>query len=87
MKTTTFAPKVNVRPLYEIAKEINKDWSKVYFGAVPYLNAMYSLELITDRYGLDSGKSIVAYFLSNASTWKGETAKRVKLELNAMLKK
>jgi hypothetical protein len=35
---------------------------------------------------MDSGRSIVAYFLSNASTWRGETAKRIKLELNKMLK-
>jgi len=35
---------------------------------------------------MDSGDSIVRYFLSNASTWRGETARRVKKELNAMLK-
>jgi hypothetical protein len=76
------------RPLYEIANEIRKDWrtakSGIYFGAVPYLDAMSSLDMITDNYGMDSGKSIVLYFLSNASTWRGETAKRVKAELKAM---
>jgi len=41
---------------------------------------------INSNYGWDSGKSIVAYFLSNASSWRGETAKRVKKELNQMLK-
>lgn len=74
------------RPLYVIANEISKDWQKVYFGAVPYLDAMYSLNSIADKYGYDSGRSIVAYFLSNASTWRGETAKRIKLELNKMIK-
>lgn len=75
------------RPLYEIASEIRKDWgAKVYFGAVPYLQAMASLDSITDNYGMDSGKSIVLYFLANAGTWRGETAKRIKTELKAIAK-
>jgi len=75
------------RPLYEIAHEIRKDWgSKVYFGAKPYLDAMASLNSINDNYGWDSAKSIVLYFLGNASTWRGETAKRIKAELKAMTK-
>lgn len=78
MKTT--------RPLYEIASEISKDWKKVYFGAVPYLDAMSSLDSIDDNYIFDTGKSVVLYFLSNASTWRGETAKRVKAELKSMSK-
>jgi len=75
-----------VRPLYEIAGEIRRDWKKVYFGAVPYLDAMQSLDSINDNYMFDSAKSVVLYFLSNASTWRGETAKRVKAELKAMCK-
>lgn len=81
----------NQRPLYEIAQEIRKDWKAtskngIYFGAVPYLDAMSSLDKPTDKYGYDSGKSIILYFLANASTWKGDTAKRVKAELKAMSK-
>jgi hypothetical protein len=76
----------SVRPLHEIADEIYQDWSKVYFGAVPYLDAMASLNKITDNYYFDSAKTIVLYFLSNAGTWKGETAKRIKAELKAMAK-
>jgi len=75
-----------MRPIYEIALEISRDWKKPYFGAVPYLDAMRSLNSVTDNYIYDSGKSIVLYFLSNASTWRGETAKRVKAELKAMVK-
>ncbi len=74
------------RPLYTIASEIRKDWQKVYFGAVPYLQAMQTLNSIDDDYGMDSGRSIVNYFLANAQTWKGETAKRIKAELKAMAK-
>jgi hypothetical protein len=73
-----------MRPLYEIAREIRKDWKKPYFGAVPYLEAMSSLGNISENYGADSAKSVVLYFLSNASTWRGETAKRVKAELKAI---
>lgn len=74
------------RPLYEVAEEIRKDWKNIYFGAKPYLNAMSCLESINDNYGWDSGKSIVLYFLANASSWRGETARRIKKELNAMTK-
>lgn len=84
---TTTAVKKEVRPLYVIASEIRKDWgAKVNFGAKPYLAAMQSLTSVKDNYGCDSGKSIVAYFLSNASTWKGEKAKEIMKELNKMLK-
>lgn len=72
--------------IYEIAGIIQRDWSKVNYGALPYLQAMHSLETINDTYGLDSGKSIVIYFLSNATTYRGETAKAVKAELKRRLK-
>ena len=72
------------RPLYEIAREIRKTWTKVSPYAEPYLEAMQSLDSINDNYYLDSGKSIVLYFLSNASTWRGEDARRIKAELKEM---
>jgi len=72
------------RPLSAIAREIRKDWKKPYFGAVPYLAAMSSLNAIGDNYGADSAKSVVLYFLANASTWRGDTAKRVKSELKTI---
>jgi hypothetical protein len=75
-----------MRPLNTIAKEIKSDWTKVNYGAVPYLQAMQGLSSITDVYGFDNAKSIVIYFLSNASTWKGDKAKEIKSELKAMLK-
>ena len=78
--------KTNVRPLSTIATEISNDWKKVYFGAVPYLDAMFTLNSIEDNYYADSAVSIVAYFLANAGTWRGDTARRVKKELNAMIK-
>ena len=74
------------RPIHEIARDIRRDWPRPYFGAVPYLNALVLLDRITDAYGADSGRSIVLYFLSNAATWKGETARRIKAELKSILK-
>jgi hypothetical protein len=76
----------NHRPLHVIANEIRKDWQKVYFGAVPYLQAMQTLDKPTDRYGMDSAKSIANYFLANASSWRGDKAKQIKAELKAMFK-
>ena len=78
------------RPLFEIAAEIIQDidhglWSKqAAFHASPYLAAMKELHFITDDYYADSGKSVVLYFLSNAATWRGETARRIKAELRSM---
>ena len=77
---------VQVRPLHAIANEIRRDWgSKVNYGAKPYLDAMSTLDKVSDSYGHDSGKSMVCYFLSNAGQWRGETAKRVKIELKKMV--
>ena len=75
-----------MRPLHAIAREVRRDWIKPNFAAVPYLEAMGALDRITDNYYCDDGASVVAYFLSNAGTWRGETAKRVKAELKDMMK-
>lgn len=74
------------RSISVIAAEIRKDWKKPYFGAVPYLQAMFSLDNVTENYGADDAKSIVLYFLSNATTWKGPVARQIKAELKAMVK-
>ena len=73
------------RPLYTIAAEIRSDWKKVNYAAVPYLEAMQQLNSIEDNFILDSARSIVRYFLSNATTWRGEKAREIKAELNAMV--
>jgi hypothetical protein len=75
-----------MRNLSEIAAEIRKDWKPVNFAARPYLEAMAELNSMKDMYYADSAKSVVLYFLSNASTWRGETAKQIKKELKAMVK-
>jgi hypothetical protein len=74
------------RPIHVIADEISSDWKKVNYAALPYLKAMYSLTSVNDSYGYDGAKSVILYFLNNASSWRGETAKRVKAELKVMVK-
>lgn len=75
-----------MRNLSDIAREIRADWKKVYFGAQPYLEAMASINSPEDPYYADNGKTIIVYFLANAGTWRGDTAKRVKAELKEMAK-
>jgi hypothetical protein len=69
-----------------IAAVIKNDWKNVHYAAVPYLEAMESLDKITDDYICDSGVSVVLYFLCNANSWRGEVARAVKKELNARCK-
>lgn len=73
-----------VKPLYEYAAEIRRDWKRVNYAAEPYLRAMGALNGIDDMYGYDSAKDVVTRFLVNAGTWRGETAKRVKAELRQL---
>ncbi|MEU4726516.1 hypothetical protein AB0G06_43555 [Nonomuraea dietziae] len=73
------------RPIYEIASDIRAEWKKVYFGAVPYLDAMSELDKVTDSYYADDADSIIRYFLSNASTFRGPRAKEIKAELKDLV--
>ena len=75
-----------MRPISTIAREIAQDWAKVNFAAKPYLEAMFRLNGIDDMYWNDPARSIIAYFLSNARSWRGPVAKRIKAELKGMLK-
>ena len=80
-----------VRPLYEIAAEVKVEWSAASKNGVspyakPYLDAMFSLDKVTDMYGCDDAKEIVLRFLSNATSFKGEAARALKAELKGMLK-
>lgn len=74
------------RPIYIIAQDIKKEWGNVNFAAKPYLDAMHELYSITDSYGLDSGTSIVNYFLCNAMHFRGTRAKELKQELRELLR-
>lgn len=70
----------------DYAIEISTDWKNIPRNASAYLDCMADLEYITDMYVHDSARSIVLYFLANASQWKGENAKRIKAELKQLCK-
>lgn len=77
------------RPLSEIAREALgcdtlKGNARAWAGA--YLEPMTTLDTVHDTYGMDSGRSIVMYALSNLSAWRGDDARRIKAELKAHLK-
>lgn len=74
------------RRLMDIATEIRLRWKPVHPWAEPYVKAMLQLNTIHDKYYFDTAYEIVAKFLGNAKTWRGDDAKRIKLELNNILK-
>ena len=74
------------RPIHEIAEEILVTWKHVNYAAKPYLFAMFDLNDRYSRFGQDDAESIVLYFLSNAHSFRGEDARRLKAELKAAIK-
>jgi hypothetical protein len=74
------------RTIRTIAVEIAQTWGeKVNFAAKPYLDAMLEDDG-SGMYYYDTMDSVVLYFLSNASTWRGDDARRIKAELKAIIK-
>jgi hypothetical protein len=67
------------------AREISREWKNVNYAAKPYLQAMRSLDSASDSFGYDSAKSVVSYFLANASGYRGDTAKAHKAALKAIV--
>jgi len=86
MDINTLKTQLPTMTLDGIANVTRQDWKNVYFGAKPYLDAMSTMDNIKQQYGMDSGVSIVTYFLGNAQTWRGEVARAVKAELNKRIK-
>jgi hypothetical protein len=76
--------KTENRSIRSIALDIESEWTKVNYAARPYLDAMLELNSINDKYYEDSAKSIILYFLANASSFRGERAKVLKAELKAL---
>jgi hypothetical protein len=74
------------RSISSIARDIKRVWVKPYFGAKPYLDAMLSLNTINDTYIYDDAKTVIMYFLANASTFRGNDARVLKAELKELLK-
>lgn len=74
------------KPLSYIAEIIRVNWNNPSPYAVPYINAMAQLRSINDNYYADSAKSVVMYFLCNATGWRGDTARLVKAHLKKAVK-
>lgn len=76
------------RTFQQIAKDIKSTWMNVYFGAVPYLEALLTLDT-TDpeaQYVFEKAAGdIVRYFLANAQTFRGADARRLKEELKNLV--
>lgn len=68
-----------------LASIVRRAWPNVYFGAVPYLDAMRTMNGFGEMYGADEGREIGIYFLANAATWKGDVAKAVKARMKVLL--
>ena len=77
----------NKRTFRQIAKDIKSTWLNIYFGAVPYLEAMLELDTTDPNamYYYDRAEDIALYFLANASTFRGNDAKRLKEELKKLI--
>lgn len=86
MDAVTYSQALEAMSIRQLALEINYDpaWGgrqKALYCAVPYFDAMLSLDSIDDRYIEDSGLSVVLYFLANAQQYRGDKAKMIKAEL------
>lgn len=76
------------RTFAAVAREIKATWTKPYFGAVPYLEALEKCET-TDKdatYICERVKDLVPYLLCNMTTFRGADARRLKAELKEMIK-
>lgn len=71
-----------------MAREIRAKWSKPYFGAVPYLDALAEVHTSDKnaQYLFEQVKDIVPYLLCNMDTFRGADARRLKAELKDMIK-
>lgn len=77
-----------MRTFSEVAREIRAKWSKPYFGAVPYLDALEQVHTSDKNapYMVEQVKDIVPYLLCNMTTFRGADARRLKTELKEMIK-
>lgn len=76
-----------MRTFAEIIQEIRTLWPKPYFGAVPYLDALGTINSSEPdaMYGFETARDIVPYLLCNMQTFRGPDAKRIKSELKSMI--
>ena len=78
-------PDVRGLPPYKLAALAQADWSQrgkgVSYAALPYLQALESVDSWEGKYILEEARTIGLYFLSNAGGWRGPVARAVKAEI------
>lgn len=77
------------RDLYDIAIDIEREWTNIHYDAAPYLEAMFNLRTMQDTYNGVSAVSIVRSFLirANADRWHGVTARLIRIELKRKIRR
>jgi len=67
---------------------VKADWGgKVYFGAVPYLQALLEMDSFDQQYYQEYGRHIGLRFLGQAFSYRGPVAKAVKLRIKELCSK
>jgi hypothetical protein len=82
------------RPVNKIAAEIDnalrdlqRNTRQSWISPLrPYVNAMLEMNSFDDWYGIDRGVDVGLRFLSNAAPWRGEQARRIKSEIQQLIK-
>lgn len=76
-----------MRTFKQIMQEIEKLWANPYFGAVPYIEALKTLDTSDKKasYLFEKAESLVPYLLCNMSTFRGPDARRIKAELKSLI--
>ncbi len=86
-RTATTIREGNISDLSRIiSRDFRSQGKEVPYNLVPYLDALRQMDSADDVYGVESGKSIIAYALSNMASYKGPTARAVKAELKRRMK-
>ena len=86
-RTATKIKEGNISDLSRIiSRDLQSQGKKVPYNLVPYLDALRQMDSADDVYGVESGKSVIAYALSNMASYKGPTARAVKAELKSRMK-
>jgi hypothetical protein len=74
-------PEVMARDIEACFRAMGKP---VYFGAVPYLQALKLMNNWTEPYFNDRPSYVAAYLLGNLTTMRGPEAKAIRAELKAV---
>jgi len=83
MNDTETKPETKPETFAGIAREIRREWRRVYFGAIPYLEALETLETSdpSASFFCETAKDTAIGFLANAAGYRGPNAHAHKARL------